>query len=75
MFTTLIESTPQRHPNNGARVVSALFHSALIAAAVYATTSGAASDVVAAAATQAQKVIWVNPAQPAADPSPNRPAP
>ena len=67
MFTTLIESTPHRNPNNSARIVSALFHSALIGAAVYATASGAASDVVAAAATQAQKITWVKAApQPAA---------
>ena len=67
MFTTLIESTPHKNPNNGARLASALFHSALIAAAVYATASGAASDVVASAATQAQKITWVKPsAQPAA---------
>jgi TonB family protein len=67
MFTTLIESTPHRNSNNGARLASALFHSALIAAAIYATASGAASDVVASAATQAQKITWVRPsAQPAA---------
>lgn len=67
MFTTLIESTPHRNSNNGARLASALFHSALIAAAIYATASGAASDVVASAATQAQKITWVRTsAQPAA---------
>jgi TonB family protein len=76
MFTTLIESTPHRNSNNGARLASALFHSALIAAAIYATASGAASDVVASAATQAQKITWVRPsaqpaaAQPAAKPKP-----
>lgn len=72
MFTTLIESTPHRHPNNGARLVSALFHSALIAAAIYATASGATSDVVATAATQAQKILWVKPSAAAA---PAKPAP
>jgi periplasmic protein TonB len=71
MFTTLIESTPHRQPNNGARLISALFHSALIAGAVYATASGAASNVVAAAGTQAQKVLWVKPsAQPQSAPAP-----
>ena len=61
MFTTLIESTPHRKPNGGAPLVSVLFHSAVIAGAIYATASGAASNVVAAAATQAQKVLWVKP--------------
>ena len=71
MFSTLIESTPHRNPNNGARLVSALFHSALIAAAIYATASGAASDVVAAAGTQAEKILWVKPAaQPKSAPAP-----
>jgi protein TonB len=71
MFTTLIESTPHRQPNNGARLISALFHSALIAGAVYATASGAASNVVAAAGTQAQKVLWVKPsAEPQSAPAP-----
>jgi TonB family protein len=71
MFTTLIESTPHRQPNSGARVVSALFHSALIAGAIYATASGAASKVVATAGTQAQKVLWVKPsAQPQSAPAP-----
>lgn len=74
MFTTLIESTPHRQPNGGARLVSALFHSALIVGAVYATASGAASNVVATAATQAQKIHWVTPsAQPQSAPA--RPAP
>jgi TonB family protein len=74
MFTTLIESTPHRNPNGGARLVSALFHSALIAGAVYATASGAASKVVAAAGMQAEKIHWVKPsAQPASAPA--RPAP
>ena len=72
MFTTLIESTPHKNPNNGARIVSALFHSALIAAAIYATASGAASDVVATAATQAQKIHWVRPSP---QPSEAAPAP
>jgi TonB family protein len=67
MFTTLIESTPHRNPNAGGRVASAVFHSALIAGAIYATASGAASDAVATAATQAEKILWVKPsAQPAA---------
>jgi protein TonB len=71
MFTTLIESTPHRKPNGGAGLVSALFHSALIAGAIYATASGAASNVVAAAGTQAQKVLWVKPsAQPQSAPAP-----
>jgi protein TonB len=71
MFTTLIESTPHRKSNGGARLVSALFHSALIAGAVYATASGAASNVVAAAGTQAQKVLWVKPSsQPQSAPAP-----
>lgn len=71
MFTTLIESTPHRDPNNGARLVSALFHSALIAAAIYATASSAASDAVATAATRAEKVLWVTPsAQPQSAPAP-----
>ena len=71
MFTTLIESTPHRQPNGGARLVSALFHSALIAGAIYATASGAASRVVATAGTQAQTVLWVKPsAQPQSAPAP-----
>jgi TonB family protein len=71
MFTTLIESTPHRQPNGGARLVSALFHSALIAGAIYATASGAASKVVATAGTQAQKVLWVKPsAHPQSAPAP-----
>jgi protein TonB len=71
MFTTLIESTPHRKPNGGARLVSALFHSALIAGAIYATASGAASRVVATAGTQAQKVLWLKPsAQPQSAPAP-----
>lgn len=71
MFTTLIESTPHKNPNNGARLMSALFHSTLIAAAIYATASGAASDVVAAAGTQAEKILWVKPsAQPQSAPAP-----
>jgi periplasmic protein TonB len=71
MFTTLIESTPHRKPNGGAGLVSALFHSALIAGAIYATASGAASKVVATAGTQAQKVLWLKPsAQPQSAPAP-----
>ena len=70
MFTTLIESTPHRNPNSGARLVSALFHSALIAGAIYATASGATSDVVASAATQAQKILWVKPSAASAPASP-----
>jgi protein TonB len=73
MFTTLIESTPHREPYGGARLVSTLFHSALIVGAIYATASGAASKVVATAATQAQKILWVKPsAQPQSAPA--RPA-
>jgi protein TonB len=71
MFTTLIESTPHRKPSGKANLISALFHSTLIAAAVYATASGAASDVVASAATQAEKILWVKPsAEPAGAPAP-----
>jgi len=71
MFTTLIESTPHRKPSGKANLISALFHSTLIAAAVYATASGAASDVVATAATQAEKILWVKPsAEPASAPAP-----
>ena len=71
MFTTLIESTPHRKPSGGAGLVSALFHSALIAGAIYATASGAASRVVATAGTQAQKVLWLKPsAQPQSAPAP-----
>jgi TonB family protein len=71
MFTTLIESTPHKKPSGGAGLVSALFHSALIAGAIYATASGAASKVVATAGTQAQKVLWVKPsAQPQSAPAP-----
>ena len=71
MFTTLIESTPHRNPNNGARIASALFHSVLIGAAIYATASGAASDVVAAAGTRAEKILWVKPAaEPKSAPAP-----
>lgn len=73
MFTTLIESTPHRKPSGRASLISALFHSTLIAAAVYATASGAASKVVAAAANQAQTIHWVKPA--AAATAPAAPAP
>lgn len=76
MFTHLIESTPHRKPSGGANLVSALTHTALIAAAVYATASGAASKVVAVA-TQATTIHWVKqaaapgpPAQPAPKPKP-----
>ena len=75
MFTTLIESTPHRNPNNGARLFSALFHSALIAAAVYATASGAASDVVAVAGAKAEKILWVKQSEPAAAPAKPQPKP
>jgi TonB family protein len=70
MFTTLIESTPHRKPRSGAGLISALLHSALIAAAIYATASGAASDVVATAANQAEKILWVKPAAPQAAATP-----
>ncbi|MEO8193250.1 MAG: TonB family protein [Gemmatimonadales bacterium] len=74
MFTTLIESTPHRKWNGNAGLVSALFHSALIAAAIYATTSGAASKVIAAAGTQATTIHWLKPsAQPPSAPA--RPTP
>lgn len=72
MFTTLIESTPHRKPSGRAGLVSALFHSALIAAAIYVTASGAASDAVATAATQAEKILWVKPS---AQPAQSAPAP
>jgi protein TonB len=76
MFTTLFESTPHREPNGGARLVSALFHSAVIAWAIYATASGAASKVVATAATQAQAIHWVKPsAQPQSAPAHPAPKP
>ena len=76
MFTTLIESTPHKSPRSGAGLISALFHSALIGAAIYATASGAASDVVATAATQAEKILWVKPAAPqAAAPAAPKPKP
>jgi protein TonB len=76
MFTRLIESTPHRQPNRTGAIVSALFHSALIVGAVYATASGAASKVVATA-TQMTKVTWVQPsAQPASAPAqPAKPKP
>jgi TonB family protein len=70
MFTTLIESTPHKKPRSGAGLISALFHSALIGAAIYATASGAASDVVATAANQAEKILWVKPAAPQAAATP-----
>ena len=69
MFTTLVESAPHRKPSGRAGLVSALFHSALVLGAIYATASGAASDVVATAATQAEKILWVKPSQPAAAPA------
>ena len=75
MFTTLIESTPHRQPSGRAGLISALFHSALIAAAVYATASGAASKVVAAAATRAQTIHWVKPAAAASAPAAPAPKP
>jgi periplasmic protein TonB len=74
MFTTLIESTPHRKRSGNAGLISALFHSALIAAAVYATASGAASNAIATAATQVTKIHWVKTlAQPASAPA--RPTP
>ena len=74
MFTTLIESTPHRKSIGGVTLISALFHGTLIAAAVYATTSGAASKAVGIAATQAEKIHWVKPsAAPASAPA--KPAP
>lgn len=74
MLTTLIESTPHRVPNGGARVISTLFHTVLIVGAIYATASGAASKVVATAGTQAQKILWVKPsAQPQSAPAAPKP--
>jgi hypothetical protein len=70
MFSTLIESTPHRKPNAGPGLLSAIFHSALIAGAVYATTSGQASRVVATAASQAQKIHWLKPSAEPSAPAP-----
>jgi protein TonB len=77
MFTRLVESMPHRQPNRGGAIVSALFHSVLIVGAVYATASGAASKVVASAASQMTKVTFVQPsAQPASAPAqPAKPKP
>lgn len=72
MFTTLLESTPHRKPGGNTAVISGLFHAALIAAAVYATTSGAASKVVAGAAQRVTMIQWVKPS---AQPSAPAPAP
>lgn len=71
MFSTLIESAPQKKPTGRASLVSALLHLTLIAAAIYVTASGTASDVVATAATRMQKIQFVNPsAQPKSAPAP-----
>lgn len=71
MFNTLIESTPHRKPNPGSGMLSLVLHSAVIAAAIYATTSGQASRAVASAATQAQKIQWLKPsAEPQSAPAP-----
>jgi protein TonB len=76
MFTTLLESTPHRKPHSTTAVVSALFHLALIAAAIYATASGAASKVVATAATRVTMVHWARPsAQPKSAPAHQAPKP
>lgn len=67
MFTTLLESTPHRKPSGKTALVSAVFHTVLIAAAVYATASGAASKVVATAAQRVTMIHWTKPsAQPSA---------
>lgn len=74
MFTTLLESTPHRKPSGRTAVVSALFHSALIAAAVYATASTDAAKVVATAASRVTMIQWSKPgAQPKSVPA--KPAP
>ncbi|HEY8164371.1 MAG TPA: energy transducer TonB [Gemmatimonadaceae bacterium] len=73
MLTTLMESARQRKPNRSGTIVSTVFHSALIAAAVYATASGAVGDAVAKAPDQTT-VHWARPNAAPASPAP-KPAP
>ena len=61
MFSTLLESTPHRRPSGSTAVASFLFHSALIAAAVYATTSDEMSKVVATATSRVTMIQWTKP--------------
>src|SRR4029079_8156914 len=76
MFSTLFESTPHRKPVGKTAIISGVFHAALIAAAVYATTSGAASEVVASAAQRVTMIQWVKPsAQPSAPAAAPKPKP
>src|SRR5687768_7546458 len=76
MFTTLLESTPHRRPSGSTAVVSFLFHSVLIAAAVYATTSSEVSEVVATAASRVTMVQWSKPsAEPKSAPAAPKPKP
>ena len=72
MFTTLLESTPHRRPSSSTAIASFLFHSALIAAAVYATTSDDVSKVVATAASRVTMIKW---SKPSAEPKNAQPAP
>jgi periplasmic protein TonB len=70
MLTTLMESARQRKPNRSGTLFSAVFHTALIAGAVYVTASGAVSDAVAKAPDQTT-VHWARPnASPASAPAP-----
>lgn len=76
MFTTLLESTPHKNQAGKTALISALFHASLIAAAVYVTASGAASEVVATAASRMTKIQFIQPSsQPKAAAAPARPAP
>lgn len=69
MLTTLMESARQRKANRSGTLVSAVFHSALIAGAVYATASGAVGDAVARAPDQTT-VHWARPNAAPASPAP-----
>jgi protein TonB len=69
MFTTLLESTPHKRAGGSTAIVSTLFHSALIVAAVYATASTDAAKVVATAASRVTTIQWVKPAGPPAAPA------
>ena len=76
MFTTLLESTPHRRPSGSTAVASFLFHSALIAAAVYATTSEEVSKVVATATSRVTMIQWAKPsAAPKSAPAAPKPKP
>lgn len=74
MFSMLLESTPHRKPSHPTALVSAVFHLAVVAAAIYLTASGAGSKAVATVAT---RVTMIRTAQPSAQPksAPARPAP